>query len=232
MTSRAFPPSSSSPRRTKMERAWAMHEVTWPPSCFTHCLCVLQYERGRSTADFVKFLNEKCGTKRLPGGELSPEVRMYMCSILYSMFVSFCHEDVNFSISSFGYSPITYPPPKFIHTHAHTHTHTHTPHTHAHTHTHTHNHTHTTTHMPNVCTGWSGRGNEWASKSVYNWDRSSRDYPHRGPVCGRVSWGSKVRGAGPGGGGLVNQDRKMATMLFSWCNSGSFHWLSGHSCDH
>lgn len=31
------------------------------------------YERGRSTADFVKFLNDKCGTSRLPGGKLSPE---------------------------------------------------------------------------------------------------------------------------------------------------------------
>ena len=41
---------------------------------------VIQYERGRSTADFVKFLNENCGTKRLPGGELSPEVRMYTWS--------------------------------------------------------------------------------------------------------------------------------------------------------
>ena len=37
-------------------------------------LSFFQYERGRSTADFVKFLNEKCGTKRLPGGALSPEV--------------------------------------------------------------------------------------------------------------------------------------------------------------
>ena len=35
-----------------------------------------QYERGRTTADFVKFLNEKCGTKRLPGGDLSDDVRI------------------------------------------------------------------------------------------------------------------------------------------------------------
>ncbi|XP_064398536.1 uncharacterized protein LOC135345112 [Halichondria panicea] len=31
------------------------------------------YERGRSAADFVKFLNEKCGTHRQLGGELSEE---------------------------------------------------------------------------------------------------------------------------------------------------------------
>lgn len=36
----------------------------------------LQYERGRSTADFVKFLNEKCGTNRLPGGKLTDSVRL------------------------------------------------------------------------------------------------------------------------------------------------------------
>ena len=114
----------------------------------------------------MKFLNEKCGTKRLPGGELSPEVRMYMC--LYGMFVSFCHEDVNFSISSFGYSPITYPPPKFIHTHAHTHTHTHTPHTHAHTHTHTHTTTHTQPHTCQMCAqaGLVEEMNELASRFI------------------------------------------------------------------
>lgn len=31
------------------------------------------YERGRELADFVKYLNDKCGTQRLPGGKLSPE---------------------------------------------------------------------------------------------------------------------------------------------------------------
>ena len=41
-------------------------------------LCV-QYERGRELADFVKFLNDKCGTNRLPGGKLSPEVLYLMC---------------------------------------------------------------------------------------------------------------------------------------------------------
>ena len=32
------------------------------------------YEGGRSEADFVKFLNEKCGTKRAVGGGLSDDV--------------------------------------------------------------------------------------------------------------------------------------------------------------
>ena len=44
------------------------------PSSLPPSLLILQYERGRSTADFVKFLNDKCGTSRLPGGKLSPEV--------------------------------------------------------------------------------------------------------------------------------------------------------------
>jgi protein disulfide-isomerase A6 len=30
-----------------------------------------EYERGRELADFVKFLNDKCGTHRLPGGKLN-----------------------------------------------------------------------------------------------------------------------------------------------------------------
>ena len=34
-----------------------------------------QYERGRELADFVKFLNDKCGTHRLPGGKLNADVR-------------------------------------------------------------------------------------------------------------------------------------------------------------
>ena len=41
-----------------------------PPN---NCVCA-QYERGRELADFVKYLNDKCGTNRLPGGKLSPEV--------------------------------------------------------------------------------------------------------------------------------------------------------------
>ena len=39
----------------------------------------VQYERGRELADFVKYLNDKCGTHRLPGGKLNPEVHcIYM----------------------------------------------------------------------------------------------------------------------------------------------------------
>ena len=38
------------------------------------CSLILQYDGGRTTADFVKFLNEKAGTQRLPGGKLSDQV--------------------------------------------------------------------------------------------------------------------------------------------------------------
>ena len=38
-------------------------------------MLILQYDGGRTTADFVKFLNEKAGTQRLPGGKLSDQVR-------------------------------------------------------------------------------------------------------------------------------------------------------------
>lgn len=34
------------------------------------------YEGGRSEADFVTFLNEKCGTQRAVGGGLSDDVRL------------------------------------------------------------------------------------------------------------------------------------------------------------
>jgi hypothetical protein len=34
----------------------------------------LQYNGGRDANNFVKFLNEKCGTSRLLGGKLSEEV--------------------------------------------------------------------------------------------------------------------------------------------------------------
>ncbi len=39
------------------------------------------YEGGRSEADFVKFLNDKCGTQRAVGGGLSDEVRNPRCLI-------------------------------------------------------------------------------------------------------------------------------------------------------
>ena len=68
-----------------------------------------QYERGRSTADFVKFLNEKCGTKRLPGGELSPEV---------------CAHTIKYTSDQCHLYPLSPPP----HTHTHTHTHTYSHH--------------------------------------------------------------------------------------------------------
>ena len=42
---------------------------------FSLSVLISQYERGRSTADFVKYLNEKCGANRLPGGKLSNGVR-------------------------------------------------------------------------------------------------------------------------------------------------------------
>ena len=49
---------------------------------YMYCVCPffdLQYDGGRTTADFVKFLNEKAGTQRLPGGKLSDQVSyMYM----------------------------------------------------------------------------------------------------------------------------------------------------------
>jgi protein disulfide-isomerase A6 len=34
------------------------------------------YEGGRSEADFVSFLNKKCGTQRAVGGGLNDEVRI------------------------------------------------------------------------------------------------------------------------------------------------------------
>ena len=40
---------------------------------------MFQYEGGRTTADFVKFLNEKAGTQRLPGGKLSDQVSNFPC---------------------------------------------------------------------------------------------------------------------------------------------------------
>ena len=44
----------------------------WGSPCFSPS--TLQYKHGRELADFVKFLNDKCGTHRQPGGDLSPEV--------------------------------------------------------------------------------------------------------------------------------------------------------------
>jgi hypothetical protein len=35
----------------------------------------VDYEGGRSEADFVNFLNEKCGTQRAVGGGLTDKVR-------------------------------------------------------------------------------------------------------------------------------------------------------------
>ena len=35
---------------------------------------VVAYEGGRTEADFVSFLNEKCGTQRLVGGSLNAKV--------------------------------------------------------------------------------------------------------------------------------------------------------------
>ena len=46
---------------------------------------VLQYDRGRTAADFVKYLNEKCGTHRQLGGLLSEEVR---CLLSHTHFPS------------------------------------------------------------------------------------------------------------------------------------------------
>lgn len=37
---------------------------------------VVSYEKGRSEADFVEFLNEHCGTNRAVGGGLSDTVRL------------------------------------------------------------------------------------------------------------------------------------------------------------
>jgi protein disulfide-isomerase A6 len=37
----------------------------------------LAYDGGRSEADFVRFLNEKCGTHRAVGGGLTDEVSGY-----------------------------------------------------------------------------------------------------------------------------------------------------------
>ena len=49
-------------------------------------MCVLsQYERGRELADFVKFLNDKCGTHRLPGGKLNSHVRPPLSYIVYRL---------------------------------------------------------------------------------------------------------------------------------------------------
>lgn len=57
------------------------------------CILIIQYERGRELADFVKYLNDKCGTQRLPGGKLSPEVHyMYMYgSMLLHKFVVYVY---------------------------------------------------------------------------------------------------------------------------------------------
>ena len=47
---------------------------------------LLQYDGGRTTADFVKFLNEKAGTQRLPGGKLSDQVSyMYMYEYMHRL---------------------------------------------------------------------------------------------------------------------------------------------------
>ena len=47
---------------------------------------LLQYDGGRTTADFVKFLNEKAGTQRLPGGKLSDQVGyMYMYQYMHRL---------------------------------------------------------------------------------------------------------------------------------------------------
>lgn len=41
---------------------------------FDLLMFVFQYSGGRSEEDFVNFMNEKCGTKRTPGGGLNDEV--------------------------------------------------------------------------------------------------------------------------------------------------------------
>lgn len=46
------------------------------------------YEGGRSEADFVQFLNEKCGTQRAVGGGLSDEVSAVDTSV-------YCHSIVD-----------------------------------------------------------------------------------------------------------------------------------------
>lgn len=43
------------------------------------------YEGGRSEADFVKFLNEKCGTHRAVGGGLNELVRLTPCVTCYTL---------------------------------------------------------------------------------------------------------------------------------------------------
>ena len=54
-------------------RVYCIRTLNYPPPPE---MCVLsQYERGRELADFVKFLNDKCGTNRLPGGKLNSHVR-------------------------------------------------------------------------------------------------------------------------------------------------------------
>ena len=42
-----------------------------------------QYDGGRTTAEFVNFLNERSGTQRLPGGQLSDQV----CDVSLYMYM-------------------------------------------------------------------------------------------------------------------------------------------------
>lgn len=44
----------------------------------------IAYEGGRSEADFVEYLNEKCGTQRKVGGGLSDLVSLLDLSVLSS----------------------------------------------------------------------------------------------------------------------------------------------------
>ena len=57
-------------------------------------LFVLQYDGGRTTADFVKFLNEKAGTQRLPGGKLSDQVSSLYCTL----YVLYMHLNIHVHI--------------------------------------------------------------------------------------------------------------------------------------
>lgn len=48
------------------------------------------YEGGRTEADFVAFLNEKCGTKRAVGGGLNDEASPLPCIIMRDRSILQC----------------------------------------------------------------------------------------------------------------------------------------------
>ncbi len=81
---------------------------------------VLQYDRGRTAADFVKYLNEKCGTHRQLGGLLSEEVR---CLLSHTHFPSHTVTHTFTLVLTHPHTYHTQPMCELFHLHTHTHTH-------------------------------------------------------------------------------------------------------------